>query len=219
MTGQSDPIPWITWLSGGAAVLVLLATAAILLSPPESPRGATDSTSRTASDTPAGSVATASAEAAKSDAAQAHPLDISAVLMDARARAALFSERSALVGARLIIDEGKPLGPIEISYAVAKDRPLPGDPVTSKRLRISYLGATITPTPETSPTPARVLPDPNCPLEAAFRAAVQSGAPDGVRYFAVYAHSTRYQRPTWTLTAADGKAHHVDAGNCALIVR
>lgn len=219
MSESSEPIPWITWLSGGAAVLVLLATAAVLLSPAKpQPEAGVGSPEGLVADTPAGSPVVPTADA-KPELAKTHPLDISAILTDARARAALFSDRAALVGVRLIIDGGKPLGPIEISYAAAKGRPLPGDPVSAKRLRISYVEATVTEREETDPSAARVLPDPNCPLEAAFRAAVQAGSRGGSRYFAVYAHSARYQRPTWTLTAADGTTSHVDAANCALIVR
>jgi len=151
--------------------------------------------------------------------ADRHALDISAALTDARTRASLHFEVAALVGVRLIIDDARPLGPIEITYAKARGRALPGQTVGEKRLRISYDGAKAVQTDDTDRSPAYVLPDPNCPLEAAFRAATQAGAAPHARHFAVYSHSVRHQRPMWTVSAAEGAAYHVDADNCALIVR
>ena len=216
MSPSDDRIPWITWFCGAAALLVLAATVGVLLSPPRrearlpalEPNGA------------APAAGSAALEVQKAPTApQRQPLDISAVLMDARARAALFADSAALISVRLIIAQGRPTDPIDITYAVAQGRPLPGNPVSPKRLRISYTAGAATEVKETDRSPARVLPDPNCPLEAAFRAAQQSGAPGDARYFAVYAHSVRHKRPTWTLSAGDGSTYHVDADNCALLVR
>jgi len=216
MSANSDQIPWITWLAGGAAVLVLAVTVVVLLSPAKG--GPLPAEAAPAAPAAPTASAMPAAEPPR-DLADAHPLDISPILMDARARATLVWESAALVGARLIIDGGRPLGPIDVSYAAARGRPRPGDSVSEKRLRITYAGTAVTQVEEKDRSPARVVPDPNCPLEAAFRAAVQSGGTGSSRYFAVYAHSARYRRPTWTLTAASGATYHVDADNCALIVR
>jgi hypothetical protein len=214
MSPNGDQIPWVTWLSGGAAALILAATAVVLLSPrPSSPAPAPGTTAAPMASTPPLAEPKDPAEPAR------HALDISTVLVDARTRAGLFSENAGLVGVRLIIDHARPLDPIDVSYAVTEGRPLPGAPVTSKRLRISYSAGKAAQVKETDRSPARVLPDPNCPLEAAFRAVQQAGGQNDARYFALYTHSTRHQRPTWTLTSGDGAAHHVDADNCALLVR
>jgi len=214
MSPSDDRIPWVTWLSGGAAALVLAATGVVLLSPRQgSPAPTPGSATAAVASTPPPAAPKPAAEPDR------HALDISAVLMDARARAGLFSESAGLVGVRLIIDGARPLDPIDVSYAIATGRPLPGAPVTSKRLRVSYSAGAARQVTETDRSPARVLPDPNCPLEAAFRAVQQAGGPSDARYFAAYVHSTRHQRPTWTLTTGDGAAYHVDADNCALLVR
>lgn len=215
---SDDRIPWVTWLSGGAAILVLIATAVILASPKRGSNGASGESPRASS-----SAAASPMDAAPSAAAQAlarhHPLDISAALTDARTRAGLSFDGAALIGIRVIIEGAKPLGPVEITYAKAQGRPVPGAPVTSKRLRISYDGPHATQAEDSDRSVARALPDPNCPLEAAFRATLAAGGPADARYFAVYAHSARHERATWTLTAGSGGAHHVDGDSCALLRR
>lgn len=213
-------IPWVTWLSGGAALLLLIGTALLLLSgrTPPAP-GVPAMPTATANAQSVAPVPSTSPPQSSARATGRHPLDISLALNDARARGALHFDRSALVGIRLIIDAGRPLGPIEITYARIKQRALPGALVTNQRLRISYDEARATPTEETDRTSARSVPEPNCPLEAAFRAAVQAGASANARTFAVYAHSERHDRPTWTLTAGSGGAYHVDGDNCALLRR
>lgn len=230
MSAHDDRIPWVTWLSAGAAILVLCATVFVLLSPAAGPPSAAAAAGTPEASPEVSAQARADARTQSAPKGRArHPLDISPALMDARVRAGRKLEGAALVGVRLIIDGGRPLGPIEITYAAVRGRPLPGDPVTPKRLHVSYDGGEFKTdehgqlvameTEETDRSPARVLPDPNCPLEAAFRAVTQAGAPEAARTFAVYAHSVRSKRPVWTLTAADGAVHHVDADNCALLVR
>jgi hypothetical protein len=213
-------IPWVTWLSGGAALLLVIGTGVLLLSgrTPPAP-GAVAMPTAMAKALSVASAASASVPQPSAQAPDRHPLDISLAQGDARTRASLHFDRSALVGIRLIIDAGRPLGPIEITYARIKERALPGALVTSERLRVSYDGGRATPTEDTDRTSARSVPEPNCPLEAAFRAAVQAGASADARTFAVYAHSQRHDRPTWTLTAGSGGAYHVDGDNCALLRR
>jgi len=212
---SDDRIPWITWISGSLAVLVFAAAAFVFWSPrpgpgeaavPEPPPSA--STARPASPSVQPSAST-----------EPHPLDISALLTDARTRANLRFETAALVGVRLIIEGGRPLGPIEVTYAKTRDRALPGASVTGPRLRISYDAGRATQEEDKDRSLAHALADPNCPLEAAFRATLHAGGPASARYFAMYAHSPRQGRPLWTMTAGSGRSYLVDADRCAVLVR
>lgn len=211
-----DGIPWITWAAGGAALLLLVGTAWLLLAGQRVPGARAEAISAVPS---APGLPTSATTASPAPRPERHPPDVSRELNDARTRGTLRFEPAALVGIRLIIEGGRPLGPLEVTYAKARERALPGAPVASQRLRISYHDGRATPVDEQDRKPARSVPDPNCPLEAAVRAAVQAGASAAARTFVVYAHSERHGRPIWTLTAATGGAYHVDGDNCALLRR
>lgn len=205
-------VPLITWVIGGAALLVTLVAGALFLdaSPPQeaaAPPGAVHAEEEaTSSDLPA---------PPRSEGK--NPLEVTASFLDAQERARLWNPAAILSSIELVVQEGAPLGPIKFEFGEAVGQAIPGAPLSAKRHSLSYEGEEIEETTIDSPKRQVGLPEPNCPLEVAFRKLGQSGVDTSGRVGVLYLNSQKHGRPIWLMTNERGQATSINADSCALL--
>lgn len=212
--GPEPGVPLITWVIGAAALLVVLTAVALFLdpSPHESEKEANARLS------PENQVGEGPAEPARVLAPKS-PLDLTASFLDAKARAELWNPSAILSGIELVIEEGRPKGPVLFEFGEAMAQAIPGVPLSPKQYSLSYEGTKVK--DEQSDTGDRRvgLPEPNCPLEIAFRKLTEAGVTAGGRVGVLYTHSLKHGKPVWLVTSEGGQATSLNADNCALLRR
>ncbi|HSC89740.1 MAG TPA: hypothetical protein VLC09_20810 [Polyangiaceae bacterium] len=146
-----------------------------------------------------------------------NPLAISRLAIDARARAATWQKEAELAEVRLTIADGKPRD-LVFSFALPRGHFSPGIPLTGKHFELAFDAERREfAEREVSTGPALGAADPNCPLDAAYRAATQAGL-SAQTLRTSYAYSAKHRRELWTFQGA-GKPLLVDGANCAILVR
>lgn len=206
-----EPIPWTTWIFGGAAGVVALLAGYLFLS------GRADEPKVEAA-LGASSAPAPTAEASAPVLLPPSPLDFGPRLGDARQRSLLWDANAALTGVHVVIDKGVPRGPVELEFGVPRGTALPGTPVGQRRLLIGYEGERVTEKKLTATSVARTLAEPNCPLEVAFRKLREAGVDTSGLVTANFLHSERAARALFTFTVGS-VTHKVDADSCALLLR
>lgn len=212
--GPEPGVPLFTWVIGAAALLIVFAAVALFLdpSPHESPQGerAGARTEEQAEEKP---------EAATLALAPPNPLEITAAFLDAKERATLWNPSAILSGIELVIEDGQPTGPIVFQFGEAIGQAIPGIPLSSKQYSISYEGKSVEEELRESPGKRLGLPEPNCPLEVAFRKLTEAGITTGGRVGVLYTHSQKHGKPAWLVTTEEGLATSLNADSCALLRR
>ncbi len=146
-------------------------------------------------------------------------MNISKFAIDARSRARVWHADAELVGGHAIIEGGKPHD-LEFVFATPRGIFSPGVLLEKQRLTLSVSESGEFHSREwTDSAPGYGSADPNCPLDAAFRTAVQAGLADNARTDASYGYSSKHKRELWTFSPASAKPVLVDADNCAILVR
>jgi hypothetical protein len=164
--------------------------------------------------------ATTGAEKKPVDPLGPNPLDTAQTLVDAGKRAHAWNADALLAQIRWEIENGKPKGPLEISYGVPADGLAPGARLGAARLLLSYTGGAATQTTSRSKEARVGLPDPNCPPEVAWQKATETGIDRATAVTMLYETSKKLRRPVWTVKASDGSvARTVDGGSCAVLAR
>jgi hypothetical protein len=207
---EDDGTPWFTWVVGASALVVAGTAAMLFLSGPEPAPEAESSASAPPAE---------SAPPPAPDPLTARPaLDLTAQLLDARQRAQLWRSRAALASIRVVIDAAKPVGAVEFDFGVPKGQSLPGAPLEPARMTYAYQSGSTAARESSSSELERALPEPNCPLEVAFRTLSQAGIDTSGRLGATYLHSAQHGRPIWTFTRGED-VHKLDADTCAVLRR
>jgi hypothetical protein len=194
---------------GGAAVVVLLSAGALLWSPAQATPSEPTSEELPSEGEEAIDLSTLTPK---------NPLELGGLLVDAGQRAKIWDATAQLSGISLTIKDSRPQGPVVFEFGAALGPPQPGAPLSTKRHTIRYEGENVTPTSDVVTTARRALPDPNCPLDAAFRALTEGAKkvqqPIEARY--LYAESNR---AIWQMKSADGAVARISGDSCARIVK
>ncbi len=148
------------------------------------------------------------------------PLDTTKSLADASQRGLAWDPEALLAGITALVQNGKPAGPLELRYG----RPLaevgPGATLGADRLVLSYDGGKFEEKNVRTKRSEPGLPDPNCPMEVAWRKATEAGLKRSDRLVLSYAHSKKHGRPVWTVTRDGSKdTRIVDGSTCAVLLR
>lgn len=204
-----------TWVVGGAALIVALTAGALFLGPAHHQTTADSAPMSEHEEQDEGSP-TAHVDAL----AQKDPLELTALLLDARERAKLWKSAAILSSIELVIENGTPRGPIVFEFGEAAGPQIAGGPVSAIRYSVSYEGKNVTEEPIDSSNKRVGLPEPNCPLEVAFRTLTRAGvsATSG-RVGVFYRHSQKHGKPVWLMTDEQGQATSLNADSCALLRR
>lgn len=174
--------------------------------------------------------ATASVEALAPETEQVAPEVVEAPhttareLLDAAKRASAWNTDAVLakIQAR-VVDSGtrgaRVEGPLEVHYGKPLSGFGPGASLASERLVITYEGEGEVEQKTIKLTGGHIgLPEPNCPLEVAWRTATQAGLSREEPIDLEYALEQRQRRAVWRATSADGKSKRlIDAHSCAVV--
>lgn len=216
--GRPEPgVPLFTWIIGATALLVVVAAGALFLEPPAHQKIHNGPTTSAMEEITV--LADPEPTAIVAGPAPNNPLELTASFLDAQERAKLWSQRAILSGIELVIENGKPRGPITFEFGEAHGQKVPGSPLSSQRYSLSYENKEVKEESMDSPTPRVGLPEPNCPLEVAFRTFAQGGASASGRIAVLYTHSRKHGKPVWLVTDAEGHATSLNADSCALLRR
>jgi hypothetical protein len=147
------------------------------------------------------------------------PLDVTAAFLDAQERAKLWSPSAVLSGIELVVESGKPKGPITFEFGEAVGQAIPGVPLSPKRYTLAYEDKNVKEESSDSSTGRVGLPEPNCPLEVAFRTLAQSDIGTHGRIGILYTHSQKHGKPVWLVTDEQSQTTSLNADNCALLRR
>lgn len=211
--GSEPGVPLVTWVIGGAALLVVFIAGALFLDPsPHKPRGES-------AGAPIEKQADKAPEAGVLAVAPRSPLEITASFLDAKERAELWKPTAILSGIELVIEDGKPTGPILFQFGEAIGQAIPGATLSPKQYSLSYDGKNVGEELRDSPGKRLGLPEPNCPLEVAFRKLTESGITTGGRVGVLYTYSQKNGKPAWLVTTEKGQTTSLNADNCALLRR
>ncbi len=205
-------VPLATWVIGGAALLIALIAGALFLDGSQTvqPQAAEQDVPRDEPDSE-------SQPSPVSVLTQKNPLELTPSFLDAQERARLWSPVAMLAGIELVVQDGVPVGPVTFEFGEAVGQAIPGNPLSAKRHSISYEGNAIEETSLDSPKHRVGLPEPNCPLEVAFRKLTQSGIDTSGRVGVLYVNSQKHGRPIWLVTNEKGQATSINADSCALL--
>lgn len=205
----------------GATALVLLAALMLVFRGPRSAveegaepadQGeATDSDSEPAPD---------SAPVKALDLLGPNPLDTTKTLVDAAQRARAWNPDALLAGIFVEVADGKPQGPIQVRYGVPEGGSIaPGSRLGGKRLALEYANGAATQTEDGAKDAGVALPEPNCPLDAAWLRATEAGIARSTKVTMRYESSKKLNRPVWTVQPAEGAARTLDGSSCAVVLR
>lgn len=208
-------VPNATWIAGGAALLVLALALRLVL-------GGEEATEPTQSPLPVTSTA-ASAPPKPTvnarDLAPLSPLNLEKRLSLARARAAIWNPSAKISRFRILLENAAPSSPLVIEFGVPKGPAVPGNQLHPQRLIVTVDGDQVTEQETRSDRGEKMLEEPNCPFDAAYRAILGAVIAKETRTSAEYVYSERHGRPTYLFETADGRVQAVDADQCQLILR
>lgn len=209
--GQGDRVPIATWVIGSAALIVVLTAAALVLD--ERPTtGKEDARAELPSDP-------TEAPPPVKDLAPRSPLDLSSTFLDAHERARVWSPKAMLASVELVIQDGKPTGPIAFEFGQTVGPTVPKAPMSPSRQTLEYRGDDVQVNNVESSQVRVGLPEPNCPLDAAFRKLSEGGVSTSGRVAVLYTFSQKHDRPVWLMTNESGHATSINAESCALLLR
>lgn len=215
--GQDAGVPLITWIIGAVTVVVVILAGALFLDPSPQKLGDRGASSDAAPE-PAAPMAGPS-EAPVEMAAVRHPLDLTDSYIDAQERAKLWNSSAILSGIDVVIEDGRPQGAIVFEFGQALGQPVPGTPLSARRHSLSYEGKSVSERSSESTDQRLGLPEPNCPLEVAFRKLTEAGVKTSGRVAILYTHSQKHGKPVWLVTDESSQATSLNADNCALLRR
>jgi hypothetical protein len=208
---QNDGVPITTWVVGSAALVVVLTAGALFLG--EKPKDQEEEArAEPTPDEP-------EAPDPVRELAPKNPLELSSTFLDAQQRAKVWSLKAMLSGVDLVIENGAPTGPITFEFGQTIGPAVPKAPMSPKRQTLEYRGDDVQ-VKNLDSSQARVgLPDPNCPLDVAFRKLSEGGVSTAGRVAVVYTYSQKHNRPVWLMTNEAGQATSINADTCALLLR
>lgn len=210
---QEPGVPLFTWIIGATALVVVLTAGALFLD--DSPKTKVgDETHPTEVEQLTDSPAKVSDPLATK-----HPLELTASYLDAQERGRLWNPSAILSGIELVIDGGHPQGAIVFEFGESIGQPIPGAPLSAKRLSLSYEGKKVSESSGESPEKRLGLAEPNCPLEVAFRKLTEAGVKTRARIGVLYTYSHKHGKPVWLVTDEQNQTTSLNADNCALLLR
>ncbi len=150
-------------------------------------------------------------------------LDPNGLLAEARRKATAWHRDAVLVGLlagpldeRGVITEGK----VEVAYAKPSGQRVSGGADAGlERLLLASTGGELVGREERL-SKTRIVPEPNCLFEDAWRAAQRAGADPQAAPGMRYAWSEKYARPVWEVTSSEGQVlRRVDGVSCSILTR
>lgn len=211
---STSGVPWITWVFGGAALLVVLTAGAVLLQGKKE-----KSTEGLVAEEPLAKGA--SLALTESSLAPPNPLDLTQLQVDAMARARVWSPTAMLASVEVVVEDGVPRGAVSFSFGESLGQPQYGAPLTWRRFAVEYEPESAQPTTRETQVahPGIGLTEPNCPLDAAYRGLKNAGHSLAGTVGILLMRSAKHSRTVWMLTEASGASHPVDADTCTILRR
>jgi hypothetical protein len=205
-----------TWIVASAAAAIGLVAAYVFLRPSSKVGEPED----VVSDGPTPEAETESKAKSPAPPLPANPLEIAKLALDARSLARTWQRDAELSEFRLDIVGGKPLD-LRFLYGVPRGPYAPGVVLKPQLFELSFVttSAPAKSRETTATTPGSAASDPNCPLHAAYRAALQSGLSDSESIQGHYGYSSKHNREIWSFSSGSKKPTLVDANSCAILVR
>lgn len=152
-------------------------------------------------------------------------IDPSAALSSARKKASAWHADAGLVsisvtgmsGGRI---DGSGGGKVEFTFAKPESGLGPGARASADQLLVSVDSDGTHDSPTKGAAAGRLVAEPNCPVDEAWRKMVASGVPSTAKVILRYQHSDKHGRDVWQSTAEDDKqARVLDGNSCSILVR